>query len=266
MSTGALCALSRIVARRGPGGATRLEALRCSPPLALRPAAGSVWMVGTAAGPLPGDRLGLHIDVGPGASLTLRSTAATVALGGQGDDHSELRVQAEVGAGGELRWLPEPTVATAGCHHRIAVAVALAPGARLEWRDELVLGRHGEGPGRLTSRIDVEAEEVAVVRQELRVGAGAPGWDGPSVTPAAGAVGTVVVIGDGLRGDASRPGPSSLGPEVAVLALAGRGAMVSAVAPDAPELRLRLDAGLAALEESGTQQRYGRVEQPFARG
>lgn len=250
LSSGRLHAAARVVAGLEPGGATRLEVLRSSPPLALRPAAGSLWMVGTAAGPLPGDRLALHVTVGEGASLTLRSTAATVVLGGHGGGHSEQRVDIEVAAGGELRWLPEPTIATAGCHHRAATSVRLAGGARLVWRDELVLGRHGEGPGRMASRIEVEADGVPLVRQELRVGAGAPAWHGAAVTGGAGAVGMVVVIEPGDRGTPplARAAPGPDGPEVAVMPLAGGGTLVSALARGAPELRRHLDAGLATLE------------------
>lgn len=247
MRAGALRAGAAVVARLGPDGVTRLEVLRSSPPLGLRQAAGSLWMVGTAAGPLPGDRVTLRIDVGAGAAVTVRSTAATVALGRSGSARSELLVEAAVGAHGQLRWLPEPTVATAGCHHRGLARVSLAAGARLVWRDELVLGRHGEGPGRLTSRIDVESDGSAVLRQELRLGPGAPGWEGPAVTGGAGAVGMVVVFDPGHPPTTA----TCLGPECATLPLAAGGVLISAVAPGASELRRRLDAGMVAGEVAG---------------
>lgn len=240
-----LCSSARVVAAPGPGGGTRLEGLRSSPPLALRPAAGSLWMVGTAAGPLAGDRLALRIEVRAGASLTMRSVAASVALGGAGDAHSELSVEADVGAGATLRWLPEPTIATGGCHHRTRTCIRLTDGARLVWREELILGRHGEAPGRLASRLDVEADGIPTVRQELRVGADAPGYRGGAVVGGAEALGVVVVVGPGEN--PVPPPDASWGGEAAVLALAGGGVMVSAVAADAPELRRRLDAGLATL-------------------
>ena len=245
MTATALCARAAVVASRAPGGGTRLQELRSSPPLALRPAAGSVWMVGTAAGPLPGDRVELHIEVGPAASLAVCSTAAMVALGGGGEAPSELLVEVEVGPGGELSWLPEPTIATAGCHHRNTTLIRLAAGASLVWREELVLGRHGEGAGRLASRIEIEAGGVALLRQELRVGPGAEGWQGPAVTGGSGAVGVVAVIRPGDQRDLPPASSSPLGPEVAVLALSGRGVLVSAVAPDAYDLRRRLDAAQA---------------------
>lgn len=246
MSTGALRARAAVIASRAPGGDTRLRELRSSPPLALRRAAGSVWMVGTAAGPLPGDRVVLHIEVGPGASLAVRSTAAMVALGGGGQAPSELVVEVDVGPGGELSWLPEPTIATAGCHHRSTARIGLAAGARLVWREELVLGRHGEGAGRLASRVEIEADGVAVLRQELRVGPGAEGWQGPAVIGESRAVGVVAVIRPDDQRDPPAPSGSFLGPEVAVLPLAGGGVLASAVASDASDLRRRLDAALVA--------------------
>lgn len=259
MTAGTLSAGATVVARLGPGGDTRLEELRCAPPLALRRAAGSLWMVGTAAGPLPGDRVTLRVDVGAGAVLTVRSTAATVALGGSDEAWSELLVDVAVGADGELRWLPEPTVATAGCHHRSLARIRLVTGARLVWRDEVVLGRHGEGPGRLTSRVDIDADDTPVLRQELRVGSGAPGWEGPAATGRAGAVGMVVVFDPGHAPTLA----TSLGPESAVLPLAAGGVLISALAPDASELRRLLDAGVAVGEQARvTALKGGAVDPP----
>lgn len=263
---GALRAHAVVVAERGPDGRTRLCELRSSPPLALRQAGGAVWMVGTAAGPLAGDHLRLRVAVGPGASLTLRSTAASVVLGGPGEHVSVVSVDATVAEGGTLRWLPEPTVATGGCRHRASASISVAGGASVVWRDELVLGRHGEAPGCTSSRIAVDLEGRCVARHALRVGPEAPGWDGPAVLGDAGAAGTVVVVDPALA-----PQTSSLGPDAAVLALAGGGAVVSAVAPDAFELRRRLDQGLAALarqrlEDPGPGARRGQAgDEPAGR-
>lgn len=206
-------------------------------------------MVGTAAGPLSGDRVELHIEVGPAASLAVRSTAAMVALGGGGEAPSELLVELDVGPGGDLSWLPEPTIATAGCHHHNTTRIRLAAGASLVWREELVLGRHGEGVGRLASRVEIEADGVALLRQELRVGPGTEGWRGAAVIGGSGAVGVVAVIRPGDQCDLPPASSSPLGPEVAVLALSECGVLASAVAPDAHDLRRRLDtAQLLAVE------------------
>lgn len=239
---GAFRAHAAVTATRRAHGAMCLEELRSSPPLALRWAGGAVWMVGTAGGPLAGDRLALHLQVGPGASLTMRSAAASVVLGGAGGATSLVTVHAEVGAGASLRWLPEPTVATAGCRHRGSASISLAAGASLVWRDELVLGRHGEAPGHMSTRVSVDRQGVALVRHGLRVGPGAPGWDGPAVLGDARATGTVVVVRPGLAA-----ATTTLCRDAAVLAVADDATVISAVAPDAAELRNRLDRGLAGL-------------------
>jgi urease accessory protein len=120
----------------------------------------------------------------------------------------------------------------------------MAAGARLVWREELVLGRHGERPGELSSRIDLLVEGRPVLRQELGVGPGAPEWSGPVVLGGAKATGTVIVV-DPRR---SRPPPARcLDTGAATLALPGGAAMVSAVGSGAWELRSRLDEGLALL-------------------
>lgn len=240
MTASALRAAAGVRVSAGAGGVVRWECLRSAPPLALRTGAGVLWLVGSSAGPLPGDEVSLELDVGPGARLEVRATAASVALGGGGDDESSFRVDARVAPGGTLRWLSEPTVAAAGCHHRVQARIQLAAGARLVWREELVLGRFGESPGRLRSRIDVEVEGRAVLRQEVGVGTGSPGWAGPAVLYASKAVGTVVVVAP-----AEALVPGSLGFEVAVMDLAGGGYLISAVAADAIELRQRLDGPLA---------------------
>src|SRR5687768_16184312 len=73
-----MIARARIIAEADGSGATRLPVLRSSVPLVLRQAEDAVWIVGGAAGPLGGDDLGLDIDVGPGAALTVRTAAAAV--------------------------------------------------------------------------------------------------------------------------------------------------------------------------------------------
>lgn len=240
-----------VVAERATeGGGTRLTRVRSAPPLGVRAAAGSVWLVGTAAGPLAGDRVRLRVEVGAGASLTVRSTAAMVVLGGPAPEGSELSIDVDVGPGAELRWLPEPTVATGRCRHRTSARVRLAVGATLVWREELVTGRHGEGPGRFTSRLDVESEGGPVFRQEVAVGQGAPGWAGPAVLGGAKASGTLVVIGAGLSG-------GLLDEQAAVMPLAAGGAVVSAVAADAATLRRVLDERLALIR-SGSLSGGGR--------
>jgi urease accessory protein len=256
-----------------------LSRLRCQVPLVARrtgdpPRADgrdgvTVHLVAAAAGPLAGDQLELAVEVGPGARLTLRSAAATVALPGRGPGPSRLLVRASVDAGGLLEYLPEPTVAAAGCDHRMRAEIRLAVGAAVVWREELLLGRHGEAGGRVSAALHVDTvapdEQVdwwtdgrgaghgtgghgtggapprPLLRHDLATGPGVPGATGPAVLGSARAVGTVLVA----RG----AGPAGLGAEAwagvgtAVLPLAGPGVLVTALADDAVTLRRRLTAG-----------------------
>lgn len=233
-----------VVAEVSPnGGATRLTRLRSSAPLALRAAAGSVWLVGSAGGPVAGDRLTLRVGVGAGSALTVRSTAAMVVLGGGGEEDSSFHVEVEVGPGAVLRWLVEPAVATRGCRHRSTATIRLATGAALVWREELVAGRAGESPGRFDMRLDVEREDRPLLRQELHIGPGAAGWASPAVLGASKASGMVVVVDPAAGPVAGAP----VGDHAAVLPLASGGAMVSATASGVVALRRALDEGMAQL-------------------
>jgi len=232
---------ARVVACRAASGATVLAELRGEAPLLPRatgvrggPVA-EVHLVGGAAGPLGGDELTLSVVVGPGASLVLRTVAASVALPGPSAERSTLTVEATVAEGGSLRYLPEPTVAAAGCDHLILSTVELADDARLLWREELLAGRHGEGSGNLTVRTRVRRAGTPLHHQDVTVGPGAPQWSGPAVLAGNRATGSVLLVGDAAREPATVDGG-------ALMALAAPNAwLATAVAPAAHELRRTLD-------------------------
>jgi urease accessory protein len=235
------------------GAGVRFPVLRSAPPLSLRPTAEAVYLVGSAAGPLGGDDLGLRVEVGPGVTLTLRTVAASVVLPGRSAGRSagsRFRVDARVAAGAVLRWLPEPLVAARDCDHQAIAHIRLEPGARLWWREEVVLGRHGERPGACRCLLRVDLDGRPLLRHELRVGA--PGWDGPAVTAGARAVGQVLLVGPGPR-PGSPGGPAELEPGAGAatavrLPLDGPGTLVTAVGADAPALRAALDAATGAAQ------------------
>jgi len=245
-------ACARVVAAGDDRGGTRLISLRSAAPLLVRPTSRGVYLVGGAAGPIGGDRLRLEIDLGTAARLTVRTAASSVALPGQSGEASTLHVEAAVGDGGSLRWLPEPAVAAACCHHRSTARVSVGTGGRLLWREELILGRHGEQPGAFTSRLSIDVAGAPLLRQELSVGPGHPGWDGPAVAGSSRAVGSVVVV-DPRWVDSPPPRPTApLGEQAAVLALSGPAVQVVALADDAVALRRLLDAGVDSfLDENG---------------
>jgi urease accessory protein len=247
-----------------PGGVTVLETLRSDPPLTLRQTGpGLVHLVSTGAGPLAGDELRLDLDVAAGTTLEVRSVASTLVLpGAPPGSHSSgsitgestMVINARVGPGATLRFAPEPTVLAAGCSHRMVVRLSLAAGASAYWREEIVFGRHGERPGRCHSRFDAVIDGTPLLRQELVVGD--PSVDrSPAVYGDARCVGSVLVAGpDHDAGAVRRGNPGGGGDEKAehravigegwaALPLAGPGVLVSALAPDAVELRRRLALG-----------------------
>lgn len=237
-------ARARVVAESDGQGGTRLTTLRSEAPLVLRSTPDALYLVGGAGGPLGGDDLALEITVGAGAHLTVRTAAASVAL--PGDGPSEVHVRATVAAGGELRWLPEPVVVAQASVHHMGTTVELEAGASLLWREELVLGRHGEAGGSIVSRTDVDLAGEPLLRHELALGPLFPAAAGPAVTAGARAVGSIL-----LAGLHRAPVQAvAFGPTAAILPLAGAGVQIVALAAGAVELRRLLDAGMDLLSDT----------------
>jgi urease accessory protein len=244
-------ATARIVARDDGRGGTALPVLEGDGPLALRRtrASGSearVILVGAMSGPLGGDHFAVEADVERGARLRVGSAAATIALPGQAKGDARYDVRLTVADGGELHWLPEQLISVHGSDLYVTTRVDLAASARLVLREEQVLGRVGEEPGRLTSRLAVRVGGRTVLDQELTCGPGAPGgWNGPAVLGGHRAVGQLVVVRPEFEQEpvAAR----MLGEGAALLPLAGPAVLVSAVAADGLRLRRVLDEALNSL-------------------
>jgi urease accessory protein len=245
-------ATARIRAREDGRGGTSLPVLESDGPLALRRTRGGdsgearVVLVGAMSGPLGGDRFAVEADVERGARLRMGSAAATIALPGQIKDEARYDVRIDVAEGGELHWLPEPLISAMGSDLYVTTRLDLASGARLVLREEQVLGRAGEEPGRLSSRLVVRVGGRVVLDQELACGPGAPGgWDGPAVLAGHRALGQLVVVRPEF-GD--HPVTARvLGDSATLMPLAGPAALVTAVAPDGLRLRRVLDEALKSL-------------------
>ncbi|MET7694011.1 urease accessory protein UreD [Streptomyces sp. NPDC005483] len=244
-------ATARMVARDDGRGGTALPVLESDGPLALRRTRGSgaetrVMLVGAMSGPLGGDHFTVEADVREGARLRVGSAAATIALPGQTKGEARYDVRLTVADGGELHWLPEQLISVGGSDLYVTTRIDLAATGRLVLREEQVLGRVGEEPGRLSSRLVLRVAGRTVLDQELACGPGAPGgWDGPAVLAGHRAVGQVLVVRPEF---ADEPvSARALGEGAAVVPLAGPAALVTAVAPDALLLRRVLDAALVAL-------------------
>ncbi|MER8223038.1 urease accessory protein UreD [Streptomyces sp. NPDC094143] len=251
MNAAGVRSLARIVARDDGRGGTALPVLASDGPLALRRtratgAGARVMLVGAMSGPLGGDHFAVRGRVEQGARLTVGSAAATIALPGQTKGEARYDVALDVADHAELHWLPEQLISAQGSDLYVTTRVELAATARLVLREEQVLGRAGERPGRLTSRLTVRVAGRLVLDQELACGPGAPGgWDGPAVLAGHRAMGQIIVVRPEF---ATEPVDSvMLGPGAALMPLAGPAALVTAVAPDALRLRRLLDETLATL-------------------
>ncbi|MDQ1043550.1 urease accessory protein UreD [Streptomyces sp. V4I2] len=244
-------ATARMLARDDGRGGTSLPVLEGDGPLALRRTRGSgseahVMLVGAMSGPLGGDHFTVEAGVETGARLRVGSAAATIALPGQAKGESRYDVRLTVADGGELRWLPEQLISAHGSDLYVTTRADLGATARLVLREEQVLGRAGEEPGRLGSRLVVRIAGRTVLDQELSCGPGAPGgWDGPAVLAGHRAVGQVVIVRPEF---ADQPVTARvLGEGAAIMPLAGPTALVTAVAPNALKLRRILDEALTTL-------------------
>jgi urease accessory protein len=186
-----------VVARSGPGGRTVLPVVRASGQLAVRrtgPA--TVHLVATAFGPLGGDDAEIRLVVEEGATLTVGSVAAAIALPARGDTRrSAQRITAVVG--GELDLRLEPTVVAARAHHVADLSAELGDAAVLTVIEQVLLGRTGEEPGRWTGTTRVERAGRPVLHTTVDLGPGAGAW-WPPVAPRAYA--STVHIGDEAGG------------------------------------------------------------------
>jgi urease accessory protein len=172
------------VVARVVGGRTVLPVLRGSGQLAVRRTGPStVHVVATAFGPLGGDDATIRLVVEEGATLSVRSVAAAVALPARREGApSRQRVHATVAGALDLR--PEPTVVAAGASHIAELTAELAEEGELTATEQVLLGRTGEEPGRWTGTNRIEKGSRPLLHTTVDLGAGAPAWL-PPVAPRA---------------------------------------------------------------------------------
>ncbi|MFI7009373.1 urease accessory protein UreD [Streptomyces sp. NPDC050145] len=245
--------VARVVARGDGRGGTALPVLESEGSFALRRTRGAgtqarVLLVGAMGGPLGGDHATFEAHAQEGAHLHVGSVAATIALPGQSGGEARQDVRLTIADGARLDWLPEQLISAGGSDLRVTTRAELAPGAHLVLREEQMLGRVGEQPGRLTSRLTVWRAGRPLLDQELACGLGAPGgWDGPAVLAGHRALGQLVVV----RPDFERDKPAACLLDetgtAALTPLAGPAVLVTAVAPDGLRLRRTLDLALSRL-------------------
>jgi urease accessory protein len=223
------------------GDRDRCTALLSSPPLTLRNTPDGLFLVASGAGPVGGDELAVDITVESSARATIRSAAASLVLPGPSGAASSMRVHARVG--GDLRWLPEPTVLVRGCDHTTVAHIDVIASGSVLWREEVVLGRHDEPSGSLLQRLHVDVGGRPLLRNELPVGPRWPGADGPAGLDGAGATGSL--LGVGIERPPSPPNVERS--RAAIADLSATAWLLMAVAEDARALRRVLDDATCAI-------------------
>jgi urease accessory protein len=101
-------------------------------------------ILNTAGGMTGGDRFGIDIDVGAGASLLLSSTSAEKIYRSLRDDVT-VDVKLKVGDGAHLAWLPQETILFDRARYSRRIDVDLAPDATLVLAEAVVFGRAAMG-------------------------------------------------------------------------------------------------------------------------
>lgn len=196
-------------ARPTAGGALRARLL------GLGPASARVALVPEGALLLRDDEVSVDLVVGEGVHLEIIEPSGTVAYDMRGGS-ARWDVQVRVESGGRLTWQAQPFVLAEGADVRRRMSARLADDAALLHRETLVLGRSGEGAGRLQLRTDVTRGDVPVLVEELALGSGEPtvGVLGPHRV-----VDTLLSLG--------RPDPAAVPalPGTATYRLAGGGTM-----------------------------------------
>jgi len=156
-------------------------------------------LVPIQAGPLAGDHDVVRLHVGAGVTLELVPVAATLAL--PGDARTRLELHADVA--GRLILDEPPLIVPEGADVVRTTRIALAEGAVAAWRDTVILGRAGEGPGRVEATTRVTLAGTPLLHETLRID---PEHDGAYVAlpPGHRVIGTVALLG--LPGTLAGPG------------------------------------------------------------
>ncbi|MEV4017258.1 urease accessory protein UreD [Nonomuraea angiospora] len=242
-------ATARIRATRVQG-ATVLPVLAGDGPFDLRRARphgdqARVCILGAMSAPLGGDRLRIEATAEHDAHLHVTTAAATIALRGPTDEHASYDVHLTVAEHASMHWQPQPLISAARSNLRQNCTIDLAPTARLLLHEQVVLGRAGEPPGRLATRLTVHRDGRPLLDQHTMYGPGAPGWAGPAIAAGHRAIGQILIIDSALDqhpprarlfGDDPATGQALLTP------LAGPALLITALAPDTLHLHRLLEA------------------------
>ncbi|MDQ4033854.1 MAG: urease accessory protein UreD [Actinomycetota bacterium] len=259
-----ITAAARIVAAPNGRGGTALPTLHGDGPFALHRSRNTtdhaeVTIIGAMSAPLGGDHLTLDVTVKAGAHLRIGTATATVALPSRRRDQATYHVHLTADENTVLHWLPEPLISTAHSDLITTIRIRLARGARLLLRERQILGRTGEQPGHLVSKLTLHYDDHPLLHQELTVGPDGPGWSGPAILGDHRALGQLLIVDPTFRDNPPtvRLLPDTPADAQAVLTpLAGPAILITALAPDALRVQNLLDLSLASSPEWARTDSY----------
>jgi urease accessory protein len=130
----------------------------------------TVHLVSSVATPLGGDTIHIRLVVEPGARLTVRTVAATVALPGAATRESHARWTLEVA--GDLDLDPQPTIVAATSRHFSATQLDLAAGGALRLVERVQIGRTGERQGFWSGSLHADIDRTPLLRHRVELGNG----------------------------------------------------------------------------------------------
>ena len=129
-------------------------------------APGRVTLLRSQAGPLAGDHDRVEIVVESG-TLTVEPVAANVAL--PGPERTLLELDVTVGAGAHLHLEDAPLVVAERADVTRTTTLRLGSGATATVIDVVILGRAGEGPGRLRSLLRADGPDGVILHDAFHV-------------------------------------------------------------------------------------------------
>ena len=125
----------------------------------------------------------------------VRTVAAQMAHPCLSGGQANLTVAARIGAGGSLRWFPQPTILAARSNLIVRTDLHLDEHAAALWHEEYILGRTGEEPSSvgLVTRLSADLAGQPLVRDA--VDTSREGTFGPAVLGDARYVASIATLG-----------------------------------------------------------------------
>jgi len=218
------------IERSADGRSVVTRALATSPLRLLTPQnhgrAAWVYTSSLGGGLVDGDRIGLDVDIGPGAAAFLSTQASTKVYRSAGG--TSTAVHGRVAAHGLLALVPDPVVCFAGATYRQVQSFDIATSGGLVLVDWLSSGRHAAGErwafDEYAARLQLRVDGAIVLHDALALRAG--DGDLRARLGRFDVVATVAIVGPQLRAAAA-----AVAERVAAIAVDRRMAQLIAAAP-----------------------------------